>query len=78
MTGDLVLSARETGTGDLARFEDFIALCPRCADRLASEVADRCAAGQRWFGMPRSVAVPAVLSEMLTGKLLLDAPEQWP
>lgn len=75
-TGDLVLSSRETGTTEESRFDDFVALCPRCADRLAEVVDDRCAHGQRWFGMPRSVAVPAVLAEMVSGKLPLEDAEE--
>lgn len=75
--GDLVLVDRATGA-EMTTFDDLSPACPRCADRVEQLVADRIAPSQPWAGMPRIVAVPAIIRELATGRTPIESTDDDP
>ena len=53
-------------------FRDIVAVCAPCAARAEQLVAARTANSPRWHGMPRAIAVDAVLRELATGSTSID------
>jgi hypothetical protein len=53
-------------------FRDMVAVCTPCAARAEQLVAARTANSRRWHGMPRAIAVDAVLRELATGSTSID------
>jgi len=53
-------------------FRDIVAVSAPCAARAEQIVAARTANSRRWHGMPRAIAVDAVLRELATGSTSID------
>jgi hypothetical protein len=66
-TGPLVLLDRQQDPQRTIVFRDMIAVCTPCAARAEQLVAARTASSRRGHGMPRAIAVDAVLRELATG-----------
>ena len=72
-TGPLLLLDRQQDTQRTTVFRDMVAVCTRCAARAEQLVAARTASSRRWHGMPRAIAIDAVLRELATGSTPNDS-----
>ena len=72
-TGPLVLLDRQQDPHPTIVFRDMVAVCTHCAARAEQLVAARTASSRRWHGMPRAIAVDAVLRELATGSTSVDS-----
>ena len=70
-TGPLLLD-RQQDPQRTTVFRDMVAVCTPCAARAEQLVAARTANSRRWHGMPRAIAVDAVLRELTTGSTSID------
>ena len=71
-TGPLVLHDRQQDPERTTVFRDIVAVCAPCAARAEQLVAARTTSSRRWHGMPRAIAVEAVLRELATGSTSID------
>ena len=71
-TGPLLLLDRQQDPQRTTVFRDMVAVCTPCAARAEQLVAARTANSRRRHGMPRAIAVDAVLRELATGSTSID------
>ena len=71
--GPLLLLDRHQDPQRTIVFRDMVAVCTPCAARAEQLVAARTASSRRWQGMPRAIAVEAVLRELATGSTSVDS-----
>ena len=70
--GPLVLLDRQQDPQRTIVFRDMVAVCTPCAARAEQLVAARTTSSRRWHGMPRAIAIDAVLRELATGSTSVD------